>query len=314
MVRFLCRLFIAAVLFHCTAFAADISIKASAQQKEGTVGEVTAFVFNVTGWETLTVKLPEPKIIYPEKNAKNTKDDDPSLKVPLCEISDFRELDSKDTKEKLYEMKVIFYHTGMQSMPKAAFVDKDGVEVGYNIPQINIKAVNEQNQLADIEPPVSLKGNYYRLIWLIAGVVLAAVLITALVIYLHKRRKNRIIPVPEISPFEVFNGDITALKGSDLIDTDAEQYIISLSMIFRRFISKLFSINAVDMTDDEIVNAIINGSAKRERYDVAHQMRDLMSPWNLAKFAELIPPKEILEENLTMVEKMALELHRRYGG
>ena len=55
---------------------------------------------------------------------------------------------------------------------------------------MTIEESNKEGNLEEIEPPVSLSGNYTRLIWVIAALLLAAAAAFAVYYYFKKRKKT----------------------------------------------------------------------------------------------------------------------------
>ena len=109
----------------------------------------------------------------------------------------------------------------------------DGISIGYNIPTVTIEEINKEGKLEEIEPPVSLSGNYTRIIWIAAGIILCAAAAFLLYRYLKKRRKTDVIEEPSLPPIEIFMNEVESLKLRELIAAGKiNEYVFDISIIF----------------------------------------------------------------------------------
>jgi hypothetical protein len=133
----------------------------------------------------------------------------------------------------------------------------DGIAIGYKIPEVVIEELNKEGTLEDIEPPVSLSGNYTRVIWIILVLLLAAAAVVLLYRYIKKRRKTILPDAPSLPPIEIFLNEVESLKLRELISEGRiNEYVFDISIIFRRYLSAMLKFDAAEMTTDEIAKRI----------------------------------------------------------
>lgn len=296
-------------------------VKAVVNPEKATVGTLLKYRINIAGKgvkkEDIEILLPGEKICYPEKKEDDNaaKDDTsepkPEDQVPLYMIHNAKKDDRSE--EDMLDITVVlemsFYRPGSYSLPDVEIRYAGNEKVGYEVPVVTIEEVNQQGTMEDIEPPLALGGNYTRLILLIAGIIvltLAAVFIVRAVL---KRRQEKLNAVPPVPPLEIFLRDLAKLDAGKLIaDNKVEEYVFGISMVFRKYLSSLLSIDATEMTSDEIdhlLKKVMGGDLYSRYHDVMMQSFHL---WDLSKFAEFTPSREILTANLEKTEKLARNL------
>ena len=297
-------------------------ITASADKHTATVGDEITYTFSLKGGdiESAVVSLPEKKELYIEKKEKdiskekdkdsNTPEDDPDKAIPVYIIHSAKKDVKKEDASLSIIMKLSFYRTGKHSLPVIEISDKSGNKVGYKIPEIEIKALNEKGEFSEIEPPLDLGGNYTRLIILIIAAIVLGIAGFILFKYIRKRmldKKNEIVVIP---PIEIFRKEMNEFNPGALIaDGRYDDYVFGVSIIFRRFLSGLFNIDAEEMTTDELKEAVKpylpGGILKKYERDID----DIMSLWDLSKFAEFRPSNEFLLTNLNNTKSLAENLN-----
>ncbi len=297
-------------------------ITARADKQSATVGDEIIYKFSLKGGdiESAVVSLPEKKELYIEKKEKdtskekdkdsNTPEDDPDKAIPVYIIHSAKKDVRKEEASLSIIMKLSYYRTGKYSMPVIEISDKIGNKVGYKIPEIEIKAVNEKGEFSEIEPPLDLGGNYTRLIILIISAIVLGIAGFILFKYIRKRmldKKNEIVIIP---PIEIFRKEMNEFNPGALIaDGRYDDYVFGVSIIFRRFLSGLFNIDAEEMTTDELKEAVKpylpGGILKKYERDID----DIMSLWDLSKFAEFRPSNEFLLTNLNNTKSLAENLN-----
>ncbi|PKL39805.1 MAG: hypothetical protein CVV44_06170 [Spirochaetae bacterium HGW-Spirochaetae-1] len=305
-----------------------LKINAAVKPEKGTVGDILEYRVTIAGKEMkgVDILLPEKKEFYPDENPAAGKgkkktgeeqdEDDPARHVPLYVIHSAKKEDSSD-KEMTYiavVMRLSYYRPGTFALPEIEISGKDKIKVGYKIPSVEISALNSEAQLQEIEPPLALGGNYYRLIILIA----AAVIVTLLALwgyrYLKKRREAAQAIVPEVDPLEAFLKEMDDLGGRALIvNGKVEEYIVGVSMIFRRYLSRLFHFDATEMTSAEIDDTLKKISRRFNTKAYHDEIMLRFGLWDLSKFAEFTPSEDVLLESHEKTMGLARNLREVAG-
>jgi hypothetical protein len=304
-------------------------VRASVKPAESTVGGLIEYRISIAGRglapDSITVLLPEKRELYPEPKAgapagaagKGEGDESPSDAVPLYVIHRATR-DDRSTPDML-DIRVVlemsYYRTGSHSLPLIEIKDATGAAVGYDLPGVEIKALNTQGAMEEIEPPLDLGGNYTRLILLVAGVIAATLAAVFLYRFIRKKRAEKLAAPEPVPPLEIFLRELAKLDCASLIDSGKiEEYVFGISMVFRKYLSSLYGIDAMEMTSDEIDGLLkkVMGRDLHVRYgDAIMQSFNL---WDLSKYAEFEPSREILMANLEKTEKIARALNEEKHG
>jgi hypothetical protein len=296
-------------------------IQALIKPDKATVGEPLTYqvTFVGKGLGNISVVPPGEREFYPEKKkSKRMKSDDadsaqvdPSQFVPLYVISSIKKDDR--SKDKLTDitvtLQIAFYRPGKYALPEIEFKGADWMNIGYRIPIVEILSVNEKGEFQEIEPPLELGGNYIRLIFLIIGIIAAAV--AGFFAYrrikkLRDEKKSSPIVTP---PIDVFLSEIGAFRGDELIDEGRiEEFVFGISMIFRKYLSLQFGFDAADMTTYEIEIRLRRMFTKSMRDSHFDNIMDSLNLWDLSKFAEFAPSRDILHANLEKTVKLSKDI------
>lgn len=290
-------------------------INSSCSKKTATVGEPAECAVNIIGAGAARLNIDQPeKIIYPpeekkfdlKKNKTGDKNFAEGDAVPLFTISSFEKKDSEEGI--ILSFTATAFMPGKHTIPLVKITGEDGIAIGYASPEIEISELNPNAELEDIEPPLELKGNYYRL----AALILIAALIGALAFFIIKKylpmlKKTK--PVEERpTAIEIFRREIESLAPENLIaEFKIEEYSFGISSAFRRFLSAQFLFDAIEMTSDEInkkMKKVLRNSSGKNGADIAR----LFELWDLAKFAEFAPSAETLKLNLELAQRAAERL------
>jgi len=289
--------------------ASDVSLNASVTPEKGTAGIPLTYTLTITGINSasLNITLPEKKIVYPEKNIekaaekKNTEDKSPDEFVPLYIINSASRDESEVNGIRQINIKMIlsYYRPGTYTLPEIKISGGDGTAIGYKIPSVLIEEINKDGKFEEIEPPVSLSGNYTRIIWIIAAILVLSAALFFLNRYLKKRKKPAAVETPQISPIEIFLSEVDSFKLKELIESGKiNQYVFAISIIFRRYLSSMLMFDAAEMTTDEIASKI-KKYMPNELYSIfGDEIISNMRLWDFSKFAEFAPSRELLLENL----------------
>ncbi len=298
-------------------------IKAVVKPESSTIGVPLEYRINIAGknLKEINIILPEKKELYPEKEEalKNPKpagikeEENPAEEVPLYVIHNARKENKNE--QGLDSITIIlqmaYYRPGKYPLPDIDIKDKDNIKIGYKVPEIEIKELNPSGEQQDIEPPFDLGGNYTRLIILLFSVAILTGLGFFLYGYIRKRREAEKIRAAFVPPIDIFLKEVGDLHGAQLIaGGKIEEYVFGISMIFRKFLSLQLSIDAAEMTSDELIRELRRVlplylfSRYEQDFDKSFQLLDL------AKFAEFTPSVEILTANLDGTVRLAMNLSR----
>jgi len=290
-------------------YAAEASLNASVTPDKGTVGMPFTYTLTISGIDPgfFKITLPEKKIVYPEKKIekanekKSGGDKSPEESVPLYIINSAARDDSDVNGSRQVNIKLIlsYYRPGTYVLPEIKIAGSDGTVIGYKIPSVTIEELNKEGKFEEIEPPVSLSGNYTRIIWIIAAILIIAAAAFGLYRYLKKREKNIPAETPTITPIEIFINEVNSLKLRELIEAGKiNEYVFDVSIIFRRYLSAMLLFDAAEMTTDEIASRI-KKHMPLDLYSICgEEIISNMRLWDFSKFAEFTPSAELLLENL----------------
>ena len=189
------------------------TVKAGVSRESATVGEVIDYTVSITGRGVRDMEILKPAetVYFPDKDKKSGaaatgKDkksgDDAGSQVPLYIIHEAKKEDNSSGSVEYITltMKISYYRPGRHLLPEVTISGKDRVRVGYKVPEVEIKPVNEKSEFVDIEPPLDLGGNYARLIYLALALVAATAGAVFLARYIRKRRRERVVPAAASSP------------------------------------------------------------------------------------------------------------------
>ncbi len=297
-------------------------IKATVRPEKATVGALLDYKINITGrgLAGMGIVPPEKREFYLEqKEAKQKKaeegaegaegeQEDPAKYVPLYIIHSVKKEDRSDRTmtDIIVTMQLSYYHPGTWQLPDVDIKGADGIAIGYQVPKIEIQAVNEKGEFQEIEPPLKLSGNYWRLAFLVLGLAAfgaATFFIGRRAWALYQERKNAPVIIP---PIVTFMNEVERFGGDRLIDEGrTDEFVFGISMIFRSFLSAQFRFDATDMTTYEIEKKI-RKVFPRGLYDgCSGDIMRNFNLWDLSKFAEFAPTKEQLHASLAETIRLA---------
>ncbi|MCL1865125.1 MAG: hypothetical protein FWF73_04865 [Spirochaetes bacterium] len=288
-------------------YGSDISLEAAIVPESATVGIPLAYTLSIYGIDpdNLKIVLPDKKIVYPEKkkDEKASKDSEksPDEFVPLYIINNASKDNSKENgiSRITITTSITYYRPGVYTLPEIKIIGNDGIPIGYKIPEVKIEEVNKEGNFEEIEPPISLSGNYKRIIWIIIILLSAAMTIIGLYIYFKKRKKDITEETPTPRPIEIFLEEVESLKLRESIEKgNINKYVFDISIIFRRYLSKELRFDAAEMTTDEIASKIKKYMPHNLYAIYGDEIIKNMRLWDFSKFAEFTPSAELLVQNL----------------
>lgn len=291
------------------SYAAEASLNASVTPEKGTVGQQFTYILSIKGIapDTLKIALPEKKIVYPEKKNEKTNPGKNSVEktseefVPVYIINSASRDNAEVDGSTQVNIKILlnYYRPGTFVLPEIKISGSDGIVIGYKIPTVTIEELNKEGTLEEIEPPVSLSGNYTRIYWIIAALLIISVAAVALYLYFKKRKKIVTVETPPPPPIEIFLNEVESLKLKELIEAGKiNEYVFDISIIFRRYLSSMLLFDAAEMTTDEIASKIKKYMPQDLYAICGPEIISNMRLWDFSKFAEFTPSTELLLENL----------------
>ncbi|UCD18297.1 MAG: hypothetical protein JSV44_05140 [Candidatus Zixiibacteriota bacterium] len=143
--------------------------------------------------------------------------------------------------------------------------------------------------IRDIKGPVSFERGMPIWFYIVAGVVLAG-LILAYIIWRRRRRKKGEEFIDTRKPWEIACEDLALLEQKNLPAAgEFKQYYVQLTEIVRAFLGRVYKIPVLDMTTEEFCVCIIDEEIGEELYS---RFKAFLSHADLVKFAKLIPETE----------------------
>lgn len=293
-------------LIACSVMAQspdEVTASARVSQDRVNIGDVVELVVQLTYPESVIPMMPGEEI-----------------ELAPFELRGHEVLPPEKTPEGLLSLEAKYqltvFETGDLEIPALSIpYSRTGVEGEETVqtPSIAIQVESliseEQGEadIFDIRPPLDFPGSW--LFWVLC--VLAAAGAAAVAYYLWKRfRKEPILARTRVSvqarpPDEVALSALEKLRDSSLLDQGKiKEFHVSASEIIRQFFEGQFSIDALEMTTDEITRALETESPDREWNLLCNSF---LTRCDLVKFAKMKPIRAACEANL----ESAFEVVRR---
>lgn len=145
--------------------------------------------------------------------------------------------------------------------------------------------------MADIKPLAEYPFNIWDYWWV--GVIILGIALIAFAIWLYiKWRKNKKglfdFSKPKEPPYMVAIKELQKLKNEKLWEHDkTKQYYTRLTDIVRQYIEDTFGVQAMEMTSEEILQALQN--IKLDKKELYEELKSMFEYSDLAKFATYKP-------------------------
>lgn len=259
----------------------EVSVQASADRKSITIGDRIAFAIEVIAPRDANIQMPA----FTDNM-----------------IGDFEIKDSKvktsgllfGKKKYLYRYHITTYAPGKRDIPRLNIKYKlkgsnDWVTKKTAAISIDIRSVLPKELPPDIK---DIKGpaSYFELNWfLIAGALAAIVILVIVVIMIMKARNRKPVRLPHETALE----ELEAARSQLINSGDIKEYFVGVSDCVRRYIERVFSLKAPEMTSEEFLNSL-RDSAK---LTITHKdlLKGFMNACDLVKFAKYNPTGEETE-------------------
>ncbi len=265
------------------SFAGEISVKATLEPNEILIGQQSTYKLELIQPATEKVSWPQ----FSDTLATNVQILE-KLKTDTAKISDGR---ISITTEYL----VSSYDSGFYYVPEFLF-ETATEKVTSNPVGLTVNTVQVNEQTDDINAEKNIMSAPFSWIELArwSGIGLAAVLIIAIIVLLLMRfvfnKKVTILPeTPEV----VLPAHVVALQKLEQIKTEKiwqqgqiKQFYTDITDVIREYLSGAYGINAMEMTTDEIADALRNIDIEQKpKMDLLSVLRDA----DLVKFAKATP-------------------------
>ncbi|MDI1354805.1 MAG: hypothetical protein PSX36_07800 [bacterium] len=204
------------------------------------------------------------------------------------------------------QLTISVYDSGFYAVPPFKFIlNNDTANVVYTNPLFlevhTVPTDTSATKTKDIKPPFEEKFNWK---WYLSygywglGILLAVLAVVLLTLYLNKRNRQ-VVVVPEKPKIPAH---ITALASLERIKEEAiwkeekiKEYYSEISDTVRQYIEERFTVNALEITTDEIMLAFRTQVVDKESKE---KLQQLLTLSDLVKFAKLFPIEA--EHNFTL--------------
>lgn len=186
--------------------------------------------------------------------------------------------------------------TGANTTPDSAITLPVGIDV-------NTVAVDTTKAFKPIKAVQSVPWNIWDY-WLYIAIGITIVLVAiGIWWYLRTRpKKEKVINIPTVSPYEIATQELKVLKEEKLWQQgDIKQYYTRLTDILRTYFEHQFSIAALEQTSEELLQNIKPVTKLNQQRD---KLRGLLAIADLAKFAKLQPTADEHEECMQKAEEI----------
>ncbi len=319
------------MLAAITSLAGEVNapkIRATVTPEKATVGTILVYKVTVAGkgLGAITIVPPEQREVFPEKKktqaipkkeGEEGAEEDPARYVPLYVIHSIKKNDRSDKTmtDITVTMQVSFYRPGTWQLPDLEIRGSDGIAIGYKTPAVTVGAVNEKGEFEEIEPPLALGGNWWRLVILVLLLAVLAVAGFFAWRYIRRRIEERRSAPVIVPPIDIFLKEIEQFNGDRLIEEGMiEEFVFGISMIFRKYLSLQFHFDAAEMTTYDIEKKIKKIFPGNIHDACAAQIMDSFNLWDLSKFAEFTPSPEHLRVSLGRTVDVAKQISGAMGG
>lgn len=294
-------------------------VTASVRPERATVGTRLEYVVTVSGGriDGIEIAPPEMREYIPPADGGSEASSPAAGALPLYVIqsAEKKEHSAGDGPSISLVMSVVYYRAGRHPLPTVEVRGEDGVAVGYRVPEVSIEASNPSGDFQEIEPPLDLGGNYYRLLIVLAGL---GALATAAFLALRRHEGRRRIDAPavhEVPAIDEFLARMQTLRARGLLEEGrGEEYVVEASRFFRMYLSRLLGVDAMEMTGLELAAALEHHLGDAAFGRLRDDLSRVTGLWDLAKFAEFAPSAADLGENLELAMNLGRSIAREERG
>ena len=280
------KIFLSIFLFFALVnitLAGEISVRTSIEPSEILIGEQASLKIELTQDKDEKVSWPQfsdtiaTNVSIIEKLATDT------ISLPDNRIS--------ITSEYL----VSSYDSGFYYIPEFVF-ETTSQKVTSNPVGLTVNTVQVNEQTDDIHAEKDIMSAPFSWIELAqwSGIGLAIILIIAIIVLLLMRFvfKKKVTIIPE-EPEVILPAHVVALEKLEQIKNEKiwqqgqiKQFYTQLTDVIREYLSRAYSINAMEMTTDEIVALV---KKNKDLDEIRIVLKEMLELSDLVKFAKFIP-------------------------
>lgn len=280
------------VLVASSAVAAPVQVKARLDSVKVLMGRMTALHLEVVENEGTNGSFPEL--------SKPARDGIIGLCGDSIELrSNFKRDTTKIGSGRIqinYNIPVQAFDSGTYKIPGFLYVSgKDTARSNELILQVVPVPVTDDAQISDFAGTMEPEDkSIFDVLpqWLVDywWLILLILMLIGLTVWGYLRYKDRgyILPKkPEPSPYVVAMSELRQLKATKLWEKGLEKdYFTRLTDILRTYLERRFSINAMEMTSDQIVRTLSENPAIKDKRDY---IRKILTTADFVKFAKVRP-------------------------
>ncbi len=222
-------------------------------------------------------------------------------------------VDAKDSATTTFALKLALFELGRKKLPDLTFevfeADRAGKFVAPGVDVEGITSLSKESEkgeaLRDIKPPEDVPVRSYRLLWVLASLLVAAALGYALYRWLKRDKPVRTVQAPK-APLDVrILGSLDELRGQNLpAQGRVREFYFRLSEIVRSYLGERYAFEALECTSAELLEVL--GKVHAPGLP-AEELKTFVFQADLVKFAKHPAPSAQCEEALGF----AYELVRR---
>lgn len=234
------------------------------------------------------------EVTFPSFNDTITK------QLEIIDKSEIKTTLLKDKQQKilLQEIKLSSFDSGFVVVPPLTFIYKKPNDTAKYYAEtqpiiMNIQPVNVDisKGIRDIKPPLEARFTFREALPYIIDIIILIAGLVFLRLYLKKRKRKEPIfwlpPKPKLPPHEIALASLEDLRNKKLWQNNKiKEFHSELSEIIRRYIEDRFSIRALEMITEDIIESI---NRLELNDDDKSALKELLSLADLVKFAKENP-------------------------
>lgn len=224
----------------------------------------------------------------------------------------------KTTSTAIYEVAAFGIDSLALSLPVGLLVGKDTTLLESKPLRLNIRSTVPADAagIQDITDIVEFETSWTSWLW----ISLIVLILAGIFFYLWRRFKKQvqqeapapIVPERILTPYQLAIEKLEKLAQIDLqTPENTNRYFTELTDILRTYLEKMLHINALEMTSNELIQAMQHDH-KRSRLlvneDVRNDLKTLLELADLAKFADFQPPiadsQKALQQAKNILERL----------
>jgi len=304
----LLSLFITSIV---STFSQSLSIETSLDSNKLLIGDQTILIVKVT------VPKSKKEVVFPKYSDTLQKG---------VEVVNRSKIDTivNDAQKYVLQQKltVTSFDSGSYSIKLGPFVinGKDSMFANPISMYVNTLKVDTSKDVKDIKAPLKAPIEWAEiwpwLRWFIVGLLIIGILVYFLWRYFSKKDNYESVKTME-PPHTIAFRELERLKDEKLLENGLiKEYHSRVSDIIRAYVEIRFSVNAMELTSDEVLDIFRNSEIVNN--ELLNQLKQLLKLADLAKFAKYIPIENenemslnnaysFVNETMLLIEKHKVE-------